>query len=91
MSYELFYFHFINDFPYIYLFIDITTVLRSITTDQRENPVIAHALQFRSAWSLGNYCKLFELYKTAPLMSGHMIEWFLERERKAALRVIIKS
>ncbi|XP_017075823.2 leukocyte receptor cluster member 8 homolog [Drosophila eugracilis] len=71
--------------------LDITTVLRSITADQRENPVIAHALQFRSAWSLGNYCKLFSLYKTAPLMSGHMIEWFLERERKAALRVIIKS
>jgi len=74
-----------------YLFVDITTVLRSITADQRENPVIAHALQFRSAWSLGNYCKLFDLYKTAPLMSGHMIEWFLERERKAALRIIIKS
>ncbi|KAH8412333.1 hypothetical protein KR009_001347 [Drosophila setifemur] len=71
--------------------LDITTVLRSITADQRENPAIAHALQFRSAWSLGNYCKLFALYKTAPLMSGHMIEWFLERERKAALRVIIKS
>lgn len=75
-------------FPF---FIDITTVLRSITADQRENPAIAHALDFRSAWSLGNYCKLFELYKKAPLMSGHMIEWFLERERKAALRVIIKS
>ncbi|XP_030383549.1 leukocyte receptor cluster member 8 homolog [Scaptodrosophila lebanonensis] len=71
--------------------LDITTVLRSITTDQHENPAIAHALQFRSAWSLGNYCKLFQLYKTAPLMSGHMIEWFLERERKCALRAIIKA
>ncbi|XP_061386993.1 leukocyte receptor cluster member 8 homolog [Musca vetustissima] len=71
--------------------LDTTTVLRSITQAQRENPAIAHALEFRSAWAMGNYCKLFRLYKTAPLMAGHLIDWFLERERKAALRTIVKA
>ncbi|XP_023299322.2 leukocyte receptor cluster member 8 homolog [Lucilia cuprina] len=71
--------------------LDTTTVLRSITQAQRENPAIAHAMEFRSAWAMGNYCKLFRLYKTAPLMAGHLIDWFIERERKAALKTIIKS
>ncbi|KAM7353879.1 uncharacterized protein ACRADG_005799 [Cochliomyia hominivorax] len=71
--------------------LDTTTVLRSITQAQRENPAIAHALEFRSAWAMGNYCKLFRLYKSAPLMAGHLIDWFIERERKTALRTIIKS
>ncbi|XP_017461633.1 PREDICTED: leukocyte receptor cluster member 8 homolog isoform X1 [Rhagoletis zephyria] len=71
--------------------LDTTTVLRSIKQDQRENPAIAHALAFRSAWAQGNYCKLFQLYKTAPLMAGHLIDWFIERERKNALRTIIKA
>ncbi|XP_075152687.1 uncharacterized protein LOC142226514 [Haematobia irritans] len=71
--------------------LDTTTVLRSITQAQRENPAIAHALEFRSAWAMGNYCKLFRLYKTAPLMAGHLIDWFLERERKSALRTILKA
>ncbi|XP_037813460.1 leukocyte receptor cluster member 8 homolog [Lucilia sericata] len=71
--------------------LDTTTVLRSITQAQRENPAIAHAMEFRSAWAMGNYCKLFRLYKTAPLMAGHLIDWFIERERKAALKTIVKS
>ncbi|XP_065358656.1 leukocyte receptor cluster member 8 homolog [Calliphora vicina] len=70
--------------------LDTTTVLRSITQAQRENPAIAHAMEFRSAWAMGNYCKLFRLYKSAPLMAGHLIDWFIERERKVALRTMIK-
>ncbi|XP_011212006.2 leukocyte receptor cluster member 8 homolog [Bactrocera dorsalis] len=71
--------------------LDTTTVLRSIKQTQRDNPAIAHALAFRSAWALGNYCKLFQLYKAAPLMAGHLIDWFIDRERKCALRTIIKT
>ncbi|XP_054742004.1 leukocyte receptor cluster member 8 homolog [Anastrepha obliqua] len=71
--------------------LDTTTVLRSIKQAQREDPAIAYALAFRSAWAQGNYCKLFQLYKAAPLMAGHLIDWFIERERKNALRTIIKA
>ncbi|XP_067622889.1 leukocyte receptor cluster member 8 homolog [Eurosta solidaginis] len=71
--------------------LDTTTVLRSIKQDQRDNATISHALAFRSAWAQGNYCKLFQLYKTAPLMAGHLIDWFIERERKNALRTLIKA
>ncbi|XP_014098857.2 leukocyte receptor cluster member 8 homolog [Bactrocera oleae] len=71
--------------------LDTTTVLRSIKQSQRDNPAIAHALAFRSAWAQGNYCKLFQLYKAAPLMAGHLIDWFIDRERKGALRTIIKA
>jgi hypothetical protein len=58
---------------------------------EKKDECISHALKLRTAWSLQNYRRFFCLYKNAPKMSGYIIDWFIERERKAALRIIIKS
>lgn len=76
---------------YFSVFTDLTVVMASLTPEAKQNECIAHALAMRSAWWLGNYHKFFELYRTAPKMAGYLVDWFAQRERKAAIKIMIKA
>lgn len=70
---------------------DITTELAYLTRELKTDPCVAHALALRAAWALGNYHRFFRLYCHAPCMSGYLVDKFADRERKAALKAMIKT
>ncbi|XP_026294471.1 leukocyte receptor cluster member 8 homolog isoform X2 [Frankliniella occidentalis] len=71
--------------------LDLTVVMASLTPEAEQHDCIAHALNMRSAWWLGNYHKFFKLYRAAPKMAAYLVDWFADRERKAAIKIMIKS
>ena len=77
------------------IYIENTTELQQtlsrLPCDSYKHPVVDHALKVRRAWSLCNYHKFFHLYKNAPAMSAKVMDWFVDRERKQAMKMIAKS
>ncbi|XP_053908264.1 leukocyte receptor cluster member 8 [Cuculus canorus] len=70
---------------------ELTTELALLTPSLRADPAVAHALALRAAWALGNFHRFFRLYRAAPAMAARLIDKFAERERRAALRAMIKA
>ncbi|XP_053743807.1 leukocyte receptor cluster member 8 homolog isoform X1 [Synchiropus splendidus] len=70
---------------------DVTTELVYLTPELRADECVAHALSLRAAWALGNYRRFFKLYLAAPRMASYLIDKFVERERIAALRALVKT
>lgn len=70
---------------------DLTTALAHLTKEEKADPAIRHALLIRSAWALSNYHTFFQLYLSAPNMSGYLLDLFVQRERVQALKAMLKS
>ncbi|CAD5119078.1 DgyrCDS7723 [Dimorphilus gyrociliatus] len=71
--------------------LDMCTALARLPEELKHDKCVLHALAIRSAWSLSHYQKFFKLYSKSPKMSGYLIDWFVDRERKAALKIMLKS
>lgn len=70
---------------------DIDQVIKEIKQKHPSDANLKHLLEFKQAWLLNNYVKFFKLYKKSNFMNKCLIEQFIERERKQALKIIIKS
>ncbi|KAL1868214.1 hypothetical protein VTK73DRAFT_3807 [Phialemonium thermophilum] len=69
----------------------LNDALADLTTAEKAEPIIKHALDVRSALALGNYHRFFQLYLTTPKMGGYLMDMFVGRERLAALCNICKA
>lgn len=69
----------------------LNDVLADLTTAEKEERAIKHALNVRSALALGNYHRFFQLYLDPPNMGGYLMDMFVHRERLAALCNICKA
>ncbi|KAH7134362.1 SAC3/GANP/Nin1/mts3/eIF-3 p25 family-domain-containing protein [Dactylonectria macrodidyma] len=63
----------------------LNDTLADLTTAEKEERAIKHALNVRSSLALGNYHKFFQLYLDTPNMGAYLMDMFVVRERLAAL------
>lgn len=66
---------------------DLNDALADLTTAEKSEPAIKHALDVRSALALGNYHRFFQLYidPSHIKMGAYLMDMFVGRERLAAL------
>jgi len=69
----------------------LNDVLADLTTAEKEEKAIKHALDVRSSLALGNYHKFFRLYLDTPNMGAYLMDMFVVRERLAALSNMCKA
>ena len=75
----------------MFISLDMSSALLEMTSDLKSTPCVVHALQVWTACSLGNYHQFFKLYKSAPNLSGRLMDLFVGKERKKALLTMTKA
>ncbi|KAK4448017.1 SAC3/GANP/Nin1/mts3/eIF-3 p25 family-domain-containing protein [Podospora aff. communis PSN243] len=69
----------------------LNDALADLTTAEKAERPIKHALDVRSALALGNYHRFFRLYNDTPNMGAYLMDMFVRRERLAALCNLCKA
>ncbi|GAP92797.1 putative sac3 ganp domain protein [Rosellinia necatrix] len=69
----------------------LNDAIADLTTAEKEELPVKHALSVRSALALGNYHKFFQLYLDVPNMGAYLMDMFIKRERLAALTSMCKA
>lgn len=69
----------------------LNDAIADLTTAEKEERPIKHALNVRSSLALGNYHKFFQLYLDVPNMGAYLMDMFVRRERLAALANMCKA
>ena len=72
-------------------FLELNLFVGQLTSRQKADPAVQHALAVQRAQAMGNYHKFCDLYLTAPYMGAYIMDHFIDRERVKALMVITKS
>ncbi|KAI1767252.1 SAC3/GANP/Nin1/mts3/eIF-3 p25 family-domain-containing protein [Hypoxylon sp. FL1150] len=70
--------------------IGLNDAIADLTTAEKEERPIKHALNVRSALAVGNHHRFFQLYLDVPNMGAYLMDMFVERERLAALAIICR-
>lgn len=65
--------------------------MAELTTEEKANSSVQHALSVRSALATNNYHRFFQLFLSAPNMGGYLMDQFIERERVKALVILCKT
>lgn len=73
------------------LFIDLVQILTEITGDLESDIAVKHAIKLMKAWSFGNYYRFFQLYPSTPHYGRHLVDLFMERQKRNALRTLSKA
>lgn len=61
-------------------------MLKQLTSEEKQEPPLEHALKIRHALSQGNYGRLFKLYMLSPNMGASLIDVFIDKLRVLSLR-----
>ncbi|KAF2968221.1 hypothetical protein GQX73_g5306 [Xylaria multiplex] len=69
----------------------LNDAIADLTTAEKGELPVKHALNVRSALALGNYHKFFQLYLDVPNMGAYLMDMFIKRERLAALANMCKA
>jgi len=70
---------------------DMNDLLADLTKAEKLDDAVKHALDVRTATTLGNYHRLYQLYNTAPNMGVYLMDVFIGRERLAALAMLCRA